>query len=152
MVAQWDHEYNLTQATTVPSKEDVLQQTLCHQLQPNTLSNAFFSSQNMQVLQETILRRIFNETGKRISKQSENELLIIMRSIYIQESRNLEENITQQVMELNKSVIRYAVPIIITNMKQDEGYLIDASRPLMPMSRSVNLSSAGTRSLELKEF
>ena len=68
------------------------------------------SQSNIDFLQDAMIEAIYKLTnGVRIAKQSEDELLIIMRGIYLQYSKNLDTHIDKQVYELNKKVLKYAV-------------------------------------------
>ena len=57
----------------------------------NCVSEIYFSQENMDLIQNGIINSVFNTTeGQfKIGKQSEQELKIIMRSIYFQNSKNL---------------------------------------------------------------
>jgi len=50
---------------------------------PNALVNFFFSDENVDYLQDKIVEEVYKIKGLRISKQSTDELLIIMRNNYI---------------------------------------------------------------------
>ena len=52
---------------------------------------------------------VFKTSGNRIGRQSDTELQIIMRSIYLQYSENNNCNIISQVKVLNKKVLDYCV-------------------------------------------
>lgn len=120
----------------------------------NCVSNLFFSQLNINALQEGLKNMILNKTdGKyNINKQSETELKIIMRSIYLQYSKNISNDIITQVKELNKLVLEWAVPEIISNIKQHETYKQDISTLPMPIERAQLTSQKGTRVLELTKF
>ena len=53
-------------------------------IQETPMSNLFFSDMNTRTIQWTIRYRIFKEKNKTISFQSEKDMFIIMRSIYLQ--------------------------------------------------------------------
>ena len=114
---------------------------------PNALSRAFFCNDNMELIQSQIINNVFTQSQKKISKQSYQELQIIMKSIYLQYSRNLPTNIEEQVLTLNKYVIDYSVPTIINNVLEYNKYIQDITSPIPVMPRSVNASSKGDRSL-----
>ena len=114
---------------------------------PNALSRAFFCNDNMERIQSQIINNVFTQSQKKISKQSYQELQIIMKSIYLQYSRNLPTNIEEQVLTLNKYVIDYSVPTIINNVLEYNKYIQDITSPIPVMPRSVNASSKGDRSL-----
>ena len=114
---------------------------------PNALSRTFFSNDNMERIQLQIVNEVYKKSKKQISKQSYQELQIIMKSIYLQYSRNLPNNIEEQVSTLNKYVVDYSVPTIISNVLEYNKYLQDITSPIPVMPRSVNASSKGERSL-----
>jgi hypothetical protein len=118
------------------------------------VSSMFFSADNMDILQLGIRNRILNETqGKyNIGRQSDDELKIVMRSIYFQHSKNLPNNVKEQVRDLNAKVIDWCVPQIMTNLKQDEKYRYDISTLPEPLERSVLPSQKGTKVLEMKSY
>ena len=57
------------------------------------VSNLFFSEENIDILQNGIRFVVYKKTKEIISKQSEPELQVIMRSIYLQYAKNLNTNI-----------------------------------------------------------
>jgi hypothetical protein len=82
-----------------------------------SLSRAFFSVENIKFLQNSIRRDVNQKSGPKnyiIDDQSVDELKIIMRGIYYQYARNLDSNIKQQVDDLNKKVIDWSVPHILS--------------------------------------
>jgi len=108
--------------------------------QNTILSNLFFSKENITIIQNGIRAGVYNKSNKRflISAQNEDTLKIIMRSIFLQHSKNMPEQITEQIIELNNIVLDYAVPQI---MGEAIGYIKfknDASVMHMPMERPSN--------------
>ena len=71
--------------------------------------------------------------------EKDYELLIVMRSIYLQFSKNLDKNIDRQVFELNKLVLQYCVPNIYSEILQYNGYLKAISTNIVPLDRSINI-------------
>ena len=82
-----------------------------------------------------------------IGRQSDIELKIIMKAIYLEYGKNLNDNILDQVKDLNKKVLDYAVPRILVQIKQYKTYVRDASSVHVPMDRSVNVSNKGSKTL-----
>ena len=68
----------------------------------SALNELFFSSENVELIHRNIISRVSNITGYRIGRQNDTELQIIMRSIFLQYSKNQPCNLKQQVMDLNK--------------------------------------------------
>lgn len=116
------------------------------------VSETFFSKENIDIIQEGIINTVYNRTNGLydIGKQSDQELNIIMRSIYLQEGKNLNYDIKTQVRDLNTNVIKWCVEEIIKNVKQYMEYKKSVSTLPMPMEHSLLLSQKGTKSLELK--
>lgn len=112
---------------------------------PNALSKAFFSNDNVELLQRSIIQEVLNVSQKQIGKQSYQELQIIMKSIYLQYSRNLPTNIDEQVQVLNSYVIDECVRLIVPKVLQYIKYLDDITNPIPVMPRSQNVSSKGSK-------
>lgn len=118
------------------------------------LSDLFFSDTNISALQEGIRYRIYTETNGQyvIGRQSDTELKIIMRSIFYQHAKNIPTDIVGQVRDLNGKVLEWAVPEVLSNLKQHIVYLRDASTLPMPLEHAQKVTSKGTRTLEFKTF
>ena len=80
------------------------------------LSDIFFSSRNIELLQAGIRFGVNKRTKKTIDNQDEDELKIIMRSIYLQYGQNLSCKIKEQISLLNHKVIDFCVPQIISTI------------------------------------
>jgi hypothetical protein len=121
---------------------------------PNEVSTLYFSEQNIDALQEGIRYRIYVETNGAhvLGRQSDQELKIIMRSIYMQYSKNQPTNCVEQVRELNAKVLEWAVPQVLSNLKQFDVYRQDASTLPMPMERASLMTTKGTKLLEQKKW
>lgn len=121
---------------------------------PNQLSNMFFSCNNIDVLQEGIRYKVYQLTnGKHvIGRQSDKDLKVVMRSIYLQYSKNLSNDIIGQVRELNKRVLDWCVREVFSNLQQYDKYVVDVSTLPMPMERSTIATTKGSRTLERKTF
>ena len=120
----------------------------------NPISELFFSKHNISILQNGIRYSVFKKTNDSniIGNQSEHELLIIMRSIYLQYCKHKQYNIVEQVKELNSKVIDYAVPNILVELNQYINYKKDASSLPIPLEHAKYVSSAGTKILYTREF
>ena len=120
----------------------------------NKLSEVFFSSQNIQILQNGIRAGVYKASKGRfkIGSQNEDSLKIIMRSIYLQSALNQPSNISQQVLALNQLVLDYAVPQISSEAMAYIKYKNDVSTLAVPMSTPVYTSQKGQYPLELKPW
>ena len=79
-------------------------------------------------------------TKKRILK-------IIMRSIFLQNSKNLPSNITQQITDLNDAVLEYAVRQVYREAEGYMKYQRDVSTMHVPISLPVTSSIKGRQLL-----
>ena len=122
--------------------------------QDTPLSCAFFSNRNINSLQVNIRYSVWRESNKEyvIGNQDVTELKIIMRSIYLQNSVNQPNNILDQVRDLNKLVLDYAVRQIITQVRQSVSYNKDITEPRHIIPHSENTSIRGSRQLEQKPW
>ncbi len=119
------------------------------------VSRAFFSQSNMIYLQNAIRREVYEKSKEKqwlIDPQDIDELKIIMRSLYLRYGLNLPDNISQQVADLNRTVLDYAVPRILSEVEYYFYYLRDISNMPNPIERPVNISQAGTKSFPLQQF
>jgi hypothetical protein len=116
----------------------------------DNLSKIFFSPKNIQRIQKKIKEEVFKRTNGKFrldEDQDENSLLIMMRAYYLDNSRFLSEKPIRYVKLLNKGVIGFVVPDIITNIKQAYSYQLEINQPIKPIDRPINMNSAGRRTL-----
>lgn len=116
----------------------------CEDADPVT--ELFFSNENIKRLQKKIKQEVFVRTNgdyRLDVDQDEADLLVSMRAVLfdIYGGRFLPFKITHQVKELNRKVLNYIVPDMISNMKQEYGYIKEINKPLEPMIRPMNMSS-----------
>lgn len=120
-------------------------------LTPTPLSDLFFSTENVEALQQGIRYRVFTETKKVVDRQSDDELAIYMRAVYLQEARHLPTDLVAQVRELNASVLKQAVANIVSNVKQHEKYIHDVSTLPIPLEKGLSTNVKGNKILELRQ-
>lgn len=109
------------------------------------LSDLFFSKLNIDSLQKIIKYRVWIESNKKhkIANQSEHQLKIIMRSIYLQYGKFNENNIVNQVKELNERVCKYSISNILSNIEMYIGYKKTVSYLPIPIVLPENVSIKG---------
>jgi hypothetical protein len=114
------------------------------------LSDAFFTRQNVDVIQKGIQTEVYRISGPKkwmIDAQDVDEIKMIMRAMYLQYAKNNPFNVEGQINELNQLVIKWSVPRIMSEIEQYNYYLNDISHLPIPLEQPMNLSSAGTKSL-----
>ena len=114
------------------------------------LNHLFFSKKNLEIIQNMIRYNVYVKSDNKhiIGKQSDIELEIIMRSIYLQHSPNLPNKITEQIAYLNKLVSDWCVEQILPEVTQYIGYIKEIEYMPVPIDLPLNLSSKGSRSLK----
>jgi len=119
------------------------------------LSDAYFSRINAQQIQKEITKEVYRRSGPkqyRIDDQDVDELKMIMRGMYLQYAKNNPFDIQGQINELNKLVIDWSVPRILSEIDQYQYYLNDISHLPIPLEKPLNMSSAGTKSLPFRNM
>jgi hypothetical protein len=124
------------------------------------LTFLFFSGENVNNIQKLIRYFVNKEVGQNIDDQNVTELMVIMRSIFLEYSQHpplidelmpssrrveLLKLYTLEVSRLNQLVINEILPKVISGLQQYLSYLSDISQQPIPNERPKNVSSAGTR-------
>jgi len=117
------------------------------------LSKAFFSQENIQILQNGIRSGVYERSNGQylIAPQDCDSLKIIMRSVYLQYSANQPFNVTQQIEELNKIVLNYCIQQVYGEAQGYLKYIDDASTLVVPIAHPV-MANNTDRTLELKTW
>lgn len=124
------------------------------------LTQMFFSKKNIENLQKIIKYTVNKETGYTVDDQSYNELLIIMRSIFLEYSahplliddtmndetkKQLYQKYTLEVARLNEITTNTIVPKVISQLQQYLNYLHDANTQPYQVNTPINDSLSGQR-------
>ena len=120
----------------------------------NPLNQTFFSPANVQIIQNKLRREVYERSNGDflIDDQSVDELLIVMRAMYLQYGKNQLDNIREQIIELNKIVTDWCVPKILSECSMHKTYLHDIQNLPVPMEQPVHISQKGTKSGTLDRF
>jgi len=131
------------------NKDNFKYEALQHIQTPSRLSLLFFSKFNIEKIQNDLRYQVWLQSGKKyvIERQSPIELEVVMRSIFLQFSLNQDKDFEKQINYLNKLVLSYCVPNILTEVEQYLGYLDNVQKLPNPLPLPENLSSAGTKTL-----
>ena len=113
-------------------------------LQDTDVSRVFFSSKNIDIIQNMIKASVYKKSNNQhlIDKQSNTELLVIMRSIYLQYSQNKNTDIMCQVNKLNEIVVKEVVPGIIIGIQQHYQYLENQRKLPGVMDLPINMNTS----------
>ena len=119
----------------------------------STLSLAFFSKENIQIVQNAIKAGVYETSNHQyvIGIQNCDTLKIIMRSVFLQSSVNLPNNITSQIQALNDLVVEYCVKHIYRESQAYINYKRDVSTMYTPIDRPAKVD-VDDKTLELKPW
>ena len=122
--------------------------------QKTKLSDLYFSQANIDYIQNDIIKQVFEKSdGKyRINKQNEDELVIIMKSIFLQNARNNDNDLQYQIDELNKLVLSYSVNNVYVNLLQYIKYIDDITKDITVMDRAKSVDIKGSKTLMPNHF
>lgn len=118
-----------------------------------SLSDAFFSGRNIQIIQNGIRAGVYNRSNGQyvVGEQSRDELLIVMRSVFLQYSKNQPNNVKQQIDFLNRLVLDYAIGQVYGEAQGYIKYKYDASNMYEPIARPV-MSTTNDKQLLLNKW
>jgi hypothetical protein len=137
--------------TTVQSEAD---DAIRGNMTSTPLNQAFFSPANVQIVQNKLRREVYDRSKGEylIDNQSVDELLIVMRAMYLQYGKNQPDRIREQIEELNQIVADWAIPKIIAECSMHKTYLHDIQNLPVPLTQPVFLSQKGTKSGTFDRF
>lgn len=117
------------------------------------LAKLFFSAENIQMIQNALRAGVYQVSKKQyvIPPQNADALKIIMRSTFLQHSKNSPHNITQQIRDLNKLVLDYCIPFVYSECVSYVKYMEDQSTLVMPLERELKVDR-DYKQLELKPW
>lgn len=121
------------------------------------VADVYFSQTNVDALQHGVRYGVYRASEGRhvIGRQSDIELALVMRSVYLEHSRNMsdsEDMVMQQVRALNKIVLDYCIPRILQEADMYIRYRTDVSTLPVPLPRGELATTKGDRSLVMNGF
>ena len=163
--------WNTPNIDGVPDRYESFAQKASH-LDPNTLMSFFFSTENVNYLQNRLVGEVKKIKKVDISKQSSDELLIIMNNYYqkalsgwLPHTDNNAKvtpksertvyprgggqtcTITERLSRLNKSVLEECIKQVLSGIDMYMQYYNDASSLPLPLTRPTYTSQKGSRIL-----
>lgn len=117
-----------------------------------SLNTMFFSQENIDRLQSEIQSTVARMVNAGIDKQSEPDLLLVMRSYYLQHAQNVPGNEVAELEELNARVVAFCSNRIAVEVEAYRFYRKDILDFPAPIARPIDVKVYGTRTGELKSF
>tara|TARA_B100001559_G_C16467256_1_gene607192 strand:- start:762 stop:1256 length:495 start_codon:yes stop_codon:yes gene_type:complete len=105
----------------------------------NTLYDHFFNDSNINTLQLEIQRGVKQMSNNQynVGKQNEDQLKMIMNSIFVENSRNQNTDAASAIKSLNTLVLQYAIPQVFNSVESHIKYKRDITNIATPMSNPV---------------
>ena len=132
----------------------LIQEQIQYRHNNTPLKTLFFSQSNIDNLQQKIHDAVL-EMSKgeyNLSRQSEADLMLIMRSYYLQYAENNPDEVARELDQLNQRVIAYSSNRIMVEIVAYKRYRKDILDFPEPMAHPVDMHIFGTRTGELKSF
>ena len=117
-----------------------------------SLNEQFFGPDNMEFLQQQIRSTVASMIGAQIDRQSDSDLLMVMRSYYLTYAQNVPGNEVQEMKELNDRVVAFCSNRIAVEVEAYRYYRKDILDFPAPIARPLDTHIYGTRTGELKSF
>jgi hypothetical protein len=117
------------------------------------LSQAFFSQENIQILQNGIRAGVYQKSKGQylIGTQDCDSLKIVMRSVYLQNAANQPDHIPEQIEQLNNMVLNYCIQQVYSEAQSYIKYIDDVSTLVVPIAHPV-MADNTDRELEFKRW
>tara|TARA_B100001093_G_scaffold490309_2_gene529231 strand:+ start:1502 stop:2002 length:501 start_codon:yes stop_codon:yes gene_type:complete len=127
--------------------------SLTGNLERSRLSDAYFSQENINIIQNGIRKGVYDKSNGTllVDKQEPEKIVTVMRSMYLQYSKNLETNIPKQIEELNNYVLNFCIPNVYNETVSYLKYKEDSSKMYTPMQNPI-YSSKTSKSLQQKPW
>jgi hypothetical protein len=105
----------------------------------------FFSQENINFLQESIIANVLMKANVRIPYQSQNELVLLMTDVfystYVDPYRNVDAQIQMMADVVIQRAYRFIEPQLILNKYYNE----NKDRIPMPLPNPMNMSARGLK-------
>lgn len=125
---------------------------MTERLKPTPVSDLLFSDANLDALHEAVRYGVFKASGIVVDRQSDVELRLVVRSIYLTYARNAPDGVLEQVRELNARVLADVVPRVAAEAEAHRKFIEGSwasGRMPEPMPRAEIFTRKGERTLDL---
>jgi len=116
------------------------------------LNKLFFSQGNIDTVQGQIQSTVQQMVNASIDRQSDSDLLLVMRSYYLQYAQNNPDRLAQELSELNQRVVNFCANRIAVEVEAYRYYRKDIMDFPAPIANPVNVKKYGSMPGELRSF
>jgi len=148
-----DVVFKMQEKIALKNKASSYNEALGGNWEDNPLSQSYFSSKNIQIIQNGIRAGVYTMSQNKyvVAIPNIDTVKIIMRSIYLQYAEHYPNNITEQISRLNQIVLDYAVPATYNEAVGYLKYCEDQSTLVVPLERELP-HDRNYKQLELKPW
>lgn len=128
--------FEMYEKIAVKNKATEYRQPLSNEFENNSLAQAFFSKENVQMVQNGLRAGVYKMSGEKqlvVAPQNIDVLKTIMRHMFVQYAQFHPTNIPGQIETLNTAVWEYAVPSVYAEAMGYLKYLQDSSSLVVPI-------------------
>ena len=146
-------QFRMLEKVAVKNKATEYRDAMTGFWENTTMSQLFFSAENIQIIQNGLRAGVYHMSTEKfvVPPQNLDHLKIIMRVIYLDKCRNLKEDITGQIRDLNKLVLDYCIPFVYGEAVAYVKYLRDQSTLVVPLERELS-PDRDYKQLQFKPF
>lgn len=119
------------------------------QCSTNKVVERFFSHRNIEHLQTMMRRAIKQKLDVVIDRQSDQELVQVMRAMYSMRGNPRPDDVGAEVDRLNAIVLEWVIPHLVVNIRAHYGYLRDIANPYRLLERPTYASLKGEQTVQL---
>ena len=133
---QHDVWFKLMERTSSRNKATSYSNALSNVWEETTLSRAYFSAENIQILQNGIRAGVYEKSGQKyiVATPNPDTVKIIMRNIFLQYVEySTTKPIRDQIKTLNDMVLAYAIPQVYSEAVGYKRYQEDQSTLVQPL-------------------
>lgn len=118
------------------------------------LSNAYFSQENIQIIQNGIRAGVYAKSNRQyiIGPQNCDSIKVIMRAMFLQHSINNPDKIQDQINALNRMVLEYCIPKVYSEAQGYLKYLSDVSTLSVPIDHPIMVNQNDKRTHKMPNW
>lgn len=133
---------------------DTFRESISNMWEQTPLSFAYFSKENIQILQNGIRAGVYEKTNRQhvIDNQNVDQLKIVMRSVFIEHAKHKKNDIPSQIKELNTIVLNYCIEQVYTELVSYLKYINDITKMHVPINRPEMTNESKCKQLEYKPW
>jgi hypothetical protein len=130
-------QFKMQERIVLKNKSSEYRDALTGELECTPLSNAYFSAENVQIIQNGLRAGVYAKSGNQfvIAPQNVDTLKVIMRSTFLQYAEHKKEDVPGQIAKLNDIVLGYAIHNVYNEAVSYIKYREDQSTIAVPLER-----------------